>query len=87
MTEPQATPVDPASLGSLAEVTLEVAIEIGRRRMTLREVLELDQGGLLTLDRSIEEPVALVVNDRPTARGELVVVNGRLGLRITELLA
>jgi flagellar motor switch protein FliN/FliY len=73
-------------LGGLAEVTLDVVIELGRRRLPLQEILALGQGGVVALDRPVSEPVDLLVNGRRTARGEMVVVNGRLGLKVTELI-
>jgi flagellar motor switch protein FliN/FliY len=73
-------------LGGLADVTLDVVIELGRRLLPLQEILSLGQGGVVALDRPVSEPVDLLVNGRRTARGEMVVVNGRLGLKVTELI-
>lgn len=75
-----------AVLGRLAEVLLDVTVELGRNRLPIRELLSLDEGGVIRLDRPVSEPADLLVNGLPTARGDIVIVDGRLGLRITELV-
>lgn len=84
-------PSDPhpgsSPLGRLADVMLDVTVELGRSRIPIRELLALDEGGVLRLGRPVGEPVDLLVNGLTTARGEIVVVDGRLGLRVTELIA
>lgn len=75
-----------SALGRLADVQLEVTVELGRSRIPIKELLALDEGGVVRLGRSVGEPVDLLVNGLATARGEIVVVDGRLGLRVTELV-
>lgn len=77
----------PSDLGRLADVTLDVTVELGRSHIPVRELLALDEGGVIRLDHSVGEPVDLMVNGLRTARGEIVVVEGRLGLRVTELIS
>jgi flagellar motor switch protein FliN len=76
----------PPDLGRLADVVLDVTVELGRSRIPIKELLALDEGGVIRLGRPIGEPVDLLVNGLATARGEIVVVDGRLGLRVTELI-
>jgi flagellar motor switch protein FliN len=76
----------PAELGRLADVVLDVTVELGRSRIAIKELLALDEGGVIKLGRTVGEPVDLLVNGLATARGEIVVVDGRLGLRVTELI-
>jgi flagellar motor switch protein FliN len=76
----------PSDLGRLADVILEVTVELGRSRIPIKELLALDEGGVIRLGRPVGEPVDLLVNGLATARGEIVVVDGRLGLRVTELI-
>ena len=76
----------PGTLGRLADVTLDVSVEIGRTRLPVRELLALDEGGVIRLDHPVNEPVNLLVNGLRTARGEIVVVDGRIGLRVTEVV-
>jgi flagellar motor switch protein FliN len=75
-----------SDLGRLADVVLDVTVELGRSRIPIRELLALDEGGVIRLGRPVGEPVDLLVNGLATARGEIVVVDGRLGLRVTELI-
>jgi flagellar motor switch protein FliN/FliY len=84
-----AVPVEPASaeLERLYDVPVELAVEIGRTRMTIRETLALGPGSIVTLDRLAGEPVDLLVNGKPIARGEVVVLDEEFGLRVTEVLA
>ncbi len=73
------------NLGLLMDVELGVMLRFGRRQALLREVLELAPGAVLELDREIQEPVDLLLNNRIIARGEVVVVDGNYGLRVTEV--
>jgi flagellar motor switch protein FliN/FliY len=83
---PTAT-ASPSELGRLADVQLDVSVELGRSQIPIQELLALDEGGVIRLGRRVGEPVDLMVNGLATARGEIVVVDGRLGLRVTELIA
>ncbi len=77
---------EPPGLDRLQEVPVELAVEIGRTRMTIGEALALGPGSIVALDRLAGEPVDLLVNGTPIARGEVVVVDEEFGLRITELV-
>jgi flagellar motor switch protein FliN/FliY len=76
-----------ADLGRLQNVPVELAVEIGRTRMTIGEALALAPGAIVTVGRLAGEPVDLLVNGRAIARGEIVSVDEELGLRITEIAA
>jgi len=65
---------------------MELSVEIGRTGMTVGETLELRPGSIVTLDRLAGEPVDLLVNGTPIARGEVVVVDEQFGLRVTEIV-
>jgi flagellar motor switch protein FliN len=73
-------------LDRLESVTVEVAVEIGRTRMTLGEALALAPGSVVTLARATDQPVDLLVNGRPIARGEVIAVDEEFGLRVTEII-
>ena len=73
------------NLGLLMDVELGVMLRFGCRQATLREVLELTSGAVLELDREIQEPVDLLLNGRVIARGDVVVIDGNYGLRVTEV--
>ncbi len=75
-----------ADLRRLSEVAMELSVEIGRTSMTVGETLDLRAGSIVTLDRLAGEPVDLLVNGTPIARGEVVVVDEQFGLRVTEIV-
>lgn len=72
--------------GLLMHVPLRVSIELGSCTMSISEILKLGTGSVVEVTRNADQPVDLLVNDRPIARGEIVAVEDNFGLRITELL-
>lgn len=70
----------------LADVRVEVTVELGRTRLLLRDLLRLSPGAVLELDRGAADGVDVLVNGTPIARGEVFVVDGDFGVRITEIL-
>ncbi len=72
-------------LGRLHDVPVELTVEIGRTRMTIGETLALGPGAIVSLNRLAGEPVDLLVNGTPIARGEVVVIDEEFGLRITDV--
>jgi len=93
--EIQFAPLEPTAAGGatatdlerLNDVMVELTVEVGRTRMTLGQALSLGPGSVVTLDRLADKPVDLLVNGRPIARGEVVVIDEEFGLRITEVVA
>ncbi len=75
-----------ADLRRLSDVPVEVTVEMGRTQMTVGETLELRHGSIVTLNRMAGEPVDLLVNGTPIARGEVVVIDEQFGLRITDVV-
>jgi flagellar motor switch protein FliN/FliY len=73
-------------LERLTDVTVELAVEVGRTFMTLGEALALGPGSVVTLERLADMPVDLLINGRPIARGEVVVIDEQFGLRLTEVI-
>jgi flagellar motor switch protein FliN/FliY len=73
-------------LERLNQVMVELTVEVGRTRMTLGQALALGPGSVVTLDRLADKPVDLLVNGKPIARGEVVVIDEEFGLRITEVV-
>lgn len=73
-------------LDLLRDVSMEVTVELGRTRMTVRELLSLSPGAVVELDRAAGSPADLLVNGTLIARGEIVVVDEDFGIRITEIL-
>ena len=81
-----ASPNGLITLGMLREVPLEVSAELGRARMSVSEILQLNVGSVVELDRTAGSPVDVVVNGSLIARGEVVVIDDEYGVRITEIL-
>ena len=74
-------------LSLVLDVPVDLVVEIGRTRMTIRETLGICRGTIITLDRLAGEPADLLVNGRLVARGEVVAIDEEYGLRVTEVLA
>ncbi|MBL7254625.1 flagellar motor switch protein FliN [Paractinoplanes lichenicola] len=74
-------------LDMLHDVEMEVSAELGRTRMSVRELLSLTPGAIVELDRAAGSPADLLVNGRLIARGEVVVVDENFGIRVTEIVA
>ena len=75
----------PANLDLLLDVELEASLRFGQREMLLRDILELHPGSVIELDRRVQEPAELIVSGRVIAHGEVVIVDGNYGLRITDI--
>src|SRR3954453_15541681 len=76
-----------ADLRRLHDVPVELAVEIGRTRMTIGQTLELRPGSVVSLNRLAGEPVDLLINGKTIARGEVGVIDEEFGLRITDVVA
>ena len=74
-----------SNLDLLFDVKLEATIRFGGRQLLLRDILSMSAGSVIELDRQVGEPAELLVAGRLVARGEVVVVDGKFGLRVTEL--
>lgn len=81
------TPIEPERLDLLMDVSLGLVVELGRAHLTVRQVLDMQKGSVVELDRNAGEAVDVLVNDRLMARGEVVVVDDRFGVRITEIIS
>jgi flagellar motor switch protein FliN len=80
-------PMIRGGLDMLHDVEMEVSAELGRTRMSVRELLSLTPGAIVELDRAAGSPADLLVNGRLIARGEVVVVDENFGIRITEIVS
>jgi flagellar motor switch protein FliN len=76
-----------ANLEFLREVELEVYLRLGERQLLVRDILDLGRGGVVELDQQVQDPVELLVGQKVVARGQLVIVDGNYGLRVTEIAA
>jgi flagellar motor switch protein FliN/FliY len=75
------------SLDFILDIPLKVTVELGRTRMSVRDILQLAQGSVVELSKFAGEPLEVLVNDRLVARGEVVTVNEKFGIRLTDILS
>ena len=76
----------PVNLDLLLDVPVSVTVELGSTKLPMREVLALTSGSIIKLDKFAEDPVELLVNGKRLARGEVVVVDNKFGIKITEII-
>ncbi|MBK9166022.1 MAG: flagellar motor switch protein FliN [Bryobacterales bacterium] len=92
-TAPAASPAAPGpapdskTLDLLLDVELPVSVSFGRAQLPLRDVLKLNSGSIVELNRAVSEPVEIIVNNCVIARGEVVVVDGNYGVRIQQVVS
>ena len=100
MSEATATPVEPEApeatpdAGTIQDAHLEVvmdlpvtvALEVGRTRLSLKDLLRVSPGSVVKLDRNASEPMDMLVNGRLVARGEVVMVGQQYGIRVSEVV-
>ncbi len=90
-----ASPKTPASSGLqnsrslefLYDIPLHISVEVGRSKILLRDLLKLTEGYVIELDKLAGEPLDLYVNSRLIARGEAVLVGGKFGIRLTDVVS
>jgi flagellar motor switch protein FliN/FliY len=75
----------PPNLEVLLDVPVRITVELGSCQMPMRDVLQLHPGSVVQLDKIADQPVDLFVNQRRIAHGEVVVIDDRLGIRITKV--
>lgn len=83
---PRLSPAQSKAIDLLSDVNLNVKIELGRTRMLVEDVLRLSEGAVVELDKLAGDPVDIYVNDRPIARGEVLVLNDNFCVRIHEII-
>ena len=77
--------VEDFDLNLLLDIPLEITVELGRTRIKIQQLLELEPGSAVTLSKLEGEPVDILANDKLIARGEVVLQNKKYGIRITEI--
>lgn len=76
----------PANLRLILDVPLEISVELGKSKILVKELLKLGQGSVVELDKLVDEPMEILVNQKRIARGEVVVSNDRFGVRLTDII-
>jgi flagellar motor switch protein FliN/FliY len=77
----------PRDLEFLLDIPLLVSVELGRTKMLINDLLQLGQGSVVELEKLAGEPMEIFVNSRLIARGEVVVVNEKFGVRLTDIVS
>ena len=75
-----------ASLDLILDIPLSVTVELGRSKMLINDLLQLGQGSVVELTKLVGDPLEVLVNDKLVARGEVVVVNEKFGVRLTDIV-
>lgn len=75
------------SLDFILDIPLKVTVELGRTKMAIRDILQLAQGSVVELSKFAGEPLEVLVNEKLIARGEVVVVNEKFGIRLTDIIS
>lgn len=78
---------DSVNMDAILDVPVTISMEIGRTRINIRNLLQLNQGSVVELDRLAGEPMDVLVNGTLIAQGEVVVVNEKFGLRLTDIIS
>ena len=82
----KADEVKEANLDLILDIPLSVTVELGRSKMLINDLLQLGQGSVVELTKLVGEPLEVLVNDKLVARGEVVVVNEKFGVRLTDIV-
>ena len=82
----KADEVKEANLDLILDIPLTVTVELGRSKMLINDLLQLGQGSIVELTKLVGEPLEVLVNDKLVARGEVVVVNEKFGVRLTDIV-
>jgi flagellar motor switch protein FliN/FliY len=82
-----AQPPPSQNLELVLDVALQVAVEVGRARMTIQDLLQLGQGSVVELQKLAGEPLDVFINGKQVARGEAVIVNEKFGVRLTDIIS
>ena len=87
MGEEAASKEETKSMDLILDIPLTVAVELGRSKMLINDLLQLGQGSVIELTKLVGEPLEVLVNQKLVARGEVVVVNEKFGVRLTDIVS
>lgn len=75
------------NLNLILDIPLEVSVELGRNKMLINDLLQLGQGSVIELNKLAGEPLEVLINGRLVARGEVVVLHDKFGVRLTDIIS
>lgn len=79
--------MEQGNIGLIMDVYMEMTVELGRTKKQIKEILGMGEGTIIELDKLAGEPVDILVNHKPIAKGEVVVIDENFGVRVTEILS
>ncbi len=85
--EAEITPEEKRKLDTILDIPVTISMEVGRSQISIRNLLQLNQGSVVELDRVAGEPLDVLVNGTLIAHGEVVVVNDKFGIRLTDVIS
>ncbi|MBV5338283.1 MAG: flagellar motor switch protein FliN [Deltaproteobacteria bacterium] len=85
--EDNQTPLDKKNLDFILDIPLQVTVELGRTKLLVKDILQLNQGAVVELTKLAGEPLDIFVNSKLVARGEAVVVNEKFGVRLVDIVS
>ena len=85
--DPKGGPVDMKNLDLILDIPMQISVQLGAVKMYVRDLLQLGQGSVVELDKMAGEPMEVLVNNKLVARGEVVVVNEKFGIRLTDVVS
>jgi len=85
--EANETTLDKKNLDFILDIPLQVSVELGRTKLLVKEILQLNQGAVVELTKLAGEPLDIFVNSKLVARGEAVVINEKFGVRLVDIIA
>jgi flagellar motor switch protein FliN/FliY len=79
--------MEQGNIGLIMDVFMEMTVELGRTKKLIKDILGMGEGTIIELDKLAGEPVDILVNHKPIAKGEVVVIDENFGVRVTEILS
>jgi flagellar motor switch protein FliN/FliY len=77
----------PKNIDFILDIPMQVTVQVGSTKMVIRDLLQLGQGSVIELEKLAGEPMEVLVNNKLVARGEVVVVNEKFGIRLTDVIS
>ena len=81
------SPVNVRDIDFLLDIPLEITVELGRTKMLIKDLLQLGQSSVVEIEKLAGEPMEIFVNDKLIAKGDVVVVNEKFGVRLTDIMS
>lgn len=74
-------------IGLILDIPLELSVEFGKVKIVINDLIQLGQGSIVELDKSVGDPLEIYINGKLIARGEVIVVDDKFGIRVTDIIS